>query len=459
MLLTGQPVHAFDADKITGTVTVRKAKKNEKLILLGGETKKLSEEDIVIADEQRVLALAGIKGGTHAGISESTKNVFLEIATFDAPTIRRSKIRHNLATDASYRFERSLDPNLPKEVSREAVTLITTLAGGTLTGMRDSYPSPAKPWKISLPLERVENVLGTKVPLFEVVQYLALLGLQVKKVENQKTLTITVPTRRPDLLDEWDLIEEIGRMRGYDKVIPLAPLLPFLPVTRNPEKDFERKTKEYLAAVGFDEVLTYSFYGEKEIQATSLPLDHHLEIENPLSPDQKYLRMTQTPLLLRKVKENLRAFQALDLFEWGSAFAKDPKTGTPREVKSLELLSILPPEKELGGEIAAGVSKGKAFLSMKEKVAAFFEALHLDQAKISLALPEKFSHLPVLAILHPTRSAVFVYEGQPFGIIGEFHPKTLQAFGLSSVRLAPRIVMAGFVALDLIKTCAQGNVL
>ena len=434
MLLTGQPMHAFDADKITGTISIRRAKKNEKLKLLNGEVKKLVPDDLVIADSKGALALAGVMGGASSAISENTKNIFFEIANFDGATVRRTKNRHNLPTDASYRFERNLDPNLPGEAGKIAASLILTLTGGKLIGERDVYPQPKKSWKILLSLERVEELLGLKVPLFEVVQYLALLGLKVKKVAGEKSLSVEIPTRRPDLRDEWDLIEEIGRMKGYDKILPIAPLLPLASVRQHSEKSFERKTKEYLSASGFDEIMTYSFYGEKEITRTLLPLDHHLELENPLSPDQKYLRMTQVPLMLQKAKENVRSFEAFDFFDWGSVFAKDPKTGAPQEVKSLGLLSVLS-EKSVTGE---------GFLAMKGRVEALFEALHIEKEKISWEMPEKFSQIPVLAMLHPTRSAVFAYDGKPFGIIGEFHPKILKAFGLE-----PRLAMAGFVTADL----------
>src|SRR3990167_2942247 len=287
MLLTGQPMHAFDADKITGTVTIRLAKKGEQLILLTGELKTLSSEDVVIADDKEGLALAGVMGGVVSAVTKETKNIFLEIATFEGATIRRTKTRYNLPTDASYRFERGLDPNLPSEAARDAVALITSLTGGTFIGMRDVYPQAAKETKIKLTLSRVENVLGRKIPFVEAAKYLTLLGLAVRKIADKKTLEVIVPTRRPDLRDEWDLIEEIGRMYGYEKIVSVAPAFSLMPAVPNPEKVFERCTKEYLAHAGFDEVMTYSFYGEKEIRGALLPLEHHLELANPLSPDQK----------------------------------------------------------------------------------------------------------------------------------------------------------------------------
>lgn len=436
MLLTGQPMHAFDADKIQGAVTVRRAKKNEKLVLLNGDTRKLSSDDLVIADSKHALALAGVMGGQSSAVTAETKNIFLEVANFEGSSIRRTKNRHNLPTDASYRFERNLDPNLVGEALREVAALLPGLCGGKIVGMRDVYPKEVMPWKITLSLDRVEHVLGVKLPLFQVVQHLALLGLKVKKVANENTVLVTVPTRRPDLRDEWDLIEEIGRMHGYDSIEATAPLLPLVASPKNEAKLLERATKEYLANASFDELVTYSFYGEKEIAATRLPVDHHLELENPLSPDQKYLRLTLAPLHLRKAAENIRNFDSFDCFEWGKVFAKDSKTKKPVEVTALSLLSVSAKKSE----------RGSGFYAMKGKIEAMLSALHMDVSKITLESPEKHSAIPVLAMLHPTRSACYVVNGQVIGVIGEVHPQVLKAFGLE-----PRVTIGGFIAPELLK--------
>lgn len=436
MLLTGQPMHAFDADKIGSPVIVRRAKKNEKLVLLNGDTRKLSSDDLVIADKKHALALAGVMGGQFSAVTGETKNIFLEVANFEGSSIRRTKNRHNLPTDASYRFERNLDPNLVGEALREVASLLPTLCGGKIVGMRDVYPKEVAPWKVNLSLDRVEHVLGVKLPLFEVVQHLALLGLKVKKVANENIVSVTVPTRRPDLRDEWDLIEEIGRMHGYDGIKAAAPLLPLVASPKNPEKIFERNAKEYLAASGFDELMTYSFYGEKEIVATRLPIDHHLELENPLSPDQKYLRMTLAPLHLRKAAENMRHFGSFDCFEWGKVFAKDGKTKRPVEVTALSLLSVTAKRSE----------QGESFYAMKGKIEAMLSALHIDDSQIMLESPEKHQAIPVLAMLHPTRSACYVANGQVIGLIGEIHPQVLKAFGLE-----PRLAIGGFIVSELRK--------
>ncbi len=434
MLLTGQPMHAFDADKIAGAIPVRRAKKNEKLVILNGETKKLSDDDLVIADTKHALALAGVMGGQASAVTTETTNIFLEVANFSGSSVRRTKNRHNLPTDASYRFERNLDPNLVGEALREAAALLPILSGGKIVGMRDVYPKEALPTKITLSLNRVSNVLGVKLPVFQVVQHLALLGLKVKKVASADILMVTVPTRRPDLRDEWDLIEEIGRMHGYDGIEATAPRLPLTASPANPEKRLERLTKEYLVSAGFDELMTYSFYGDKDIMATRLPLDAHLELENPLNPDQKYLRLSLVPLHLRKAVENRRHFESFDCFEWGKVYAKEAKTKRPVEISALSLLSVS----------AKRHDKGSGFYALKGKVEAMLEALHIDVGRMTLEAGADHPEVPVLALLHPSRSACYVVDGRVIGMIGEIHPAVEKSFGLDG-----RVSVAGFVTSEL----------
>ncbi len=420
MLLTGQPMHAFDAAKLSGAVTVRRAKKNEKLVILTGETKKLCEDDLVIADSKKVVALAGVMGGQDTGVTEATKDIFLEVANFESSSVRRTKTRHNLPTDASYRFERNLDPNLASVAAGEAAALIGALTGGKLSGMRDTYPRKVLPWKIALSLARVGNVLGAPLPLFEAVRYLALLGLQVKKVSGKDVLSVTVPTRRPDLRDEWDLIEEIGRMRGYDKIAPAAPLLPLTPASENPAKRFARSVKEYLANAGFDEVMTYSFYGDKDRVAARLSEEGHLALENPMNPDQQLLRMTLLPTLLRKVRENLRHIGAFDCFEWESAFSKAPKRGAIDERKMLALATVL----------AEKGAKGDAFYALKGKVQALLGAMRVTG--VSFVPLADASSLTASVMLHPTRAALIMAGDRIIGVAGELHPSVAKAFNLDA---------------------------
>lgn len=414
MLLTGQPLHAFDADQLSGGIEIRLAKKGEKLELLTGEKKTLAVQDLVIADTKKVLALAGVMGGKHSGITKETTNIFLEIANFDGATIRRSRIRHGLSTDASYRFERNLDPNLPTEVAREVAVLIHELTGGKLMGARDEYVEKRKERKIELALSRVECVLGVKVPIFEVVQYLALQGLTVKKINGKEALFVHIPTRRPDLRDEWDLIEEIGRMRGYEKIAAAAPELPFLGEVVNEKKHFERRTKELLSHVGFTEIMTYSFYGIADMDAFGLAHAQHIEIANPLNPDQTHLRRSLLPGVLSKVKENSRHTESFRLFEWESVFEKSKVS----EVKESKMLAL------------ASVSRDKSareFARLKGALENIFESAGVpDVAFVSHVVPAGGDEW------HRTQSADMLVEGKKLGTLGTLMPFIVKQLGITS---------------------------
>lgn len=422
MLLTGQPIHAFDADKISEGLCIRRAKKNEKLKLLTDETLKLSAEDIVIADSKKALALAGVMGGVSSAITDETENVFVEVAVFEASSIRKTKQRHNLMTDAAFRFERGVDMELATEVLPLASSLILELAGGKLFGLRDIQNAKHVPHKVLLSEELVLAVLGVRVPLFEIVRLLALLGLKVKKKADKAVLEVTIPSRRPDLIDAWNLIEEIGRMRGYDKIAPAAPLLPLTLPTEEGGKKQEMLYKTKAAALGFDEVMTYSFYGSKDIEAALISDIAHAELESPLSPEYTYLRNTLAPLLLRKAKENLRNFDTFTFFEYGSVF-------------SLPLKGALKESKELGFvQVSKAKSNEQVVLTLKENMRAYLASLSVEGVSFA-SLNEGASQI-AKTFLHPTRGAEIRVHGVVVGYLGEIHPRIAKNFGLPEGRVA-----------------------
>lgn len=366
MLETGQPVHAFDADAIpAGGIVVRQAKARERLLLLDGTTLALSQDDIVIADTKKPLALAGVMGGKHSGITEKTKRVVFEIASFDAKSIRRTEKRHRMLTDAAYRYERGIDCERPAEVALLLAEYADEWGIGQGVAVRDVATKAVKPVTIVLELSVLESLLGTKIPLFQAVQYCSWLGLSVKKVPNQPALKVTVPVRRPDLRNPEDLVEEIGRLSGYHHIVPKPLVLPAVPPLRDPAKSFERTLKTTLAAMGFDEVMTYSFYGEKSLTQVDLPKESHLTIANPMNPDQTYLRSSLFPGLYRSLAVNAKHFTHFSLFEFGSIHRKE-KSG-PFEEKRVGLAMFSPNEG----------SDTDGFLSFKSRLEALFGSLRM----------------------------------------------------------------------------------
>lgn len=430
MLETGQPIHAFDADAIpAGGIVVREAKNREKLLLLDGTTLALSADDIVIADTKKPIALAGVMGGKHSAIGDKTKSVVFEIAHFDAPSIRRTEKRYRMLTDAAYRFERGID--LAR--SLEVMPLLTQYVEGWGLGkemtMREVGGKLPKEKTIILELETVASLLGTKVPLFEVVQYCSWLGLSVKKLPNRQALSITVPLRRPDLTTPEDIIEEIGRMRGYDAIEPIPLHLPALPEARDTSKRFEREVKERLAAMGFDEVMTYSFYSEKSTEMSVIAKNDHLALANPMNPDQAYLRTSLFPNLFRSATQNTKNFEQFSFFEYGSVFF-DGKTG-PAEEKHIGILSF---ERE-------SQSLEDSFLRFKAKIESLFAMNRLNPTWDSLATGAP-------AYFHPTRVAHISIMNESLGFAGVVHHKYTDRLGKRSVILYAEIPVKTWQALE-----------
>lgn len=418
MLETGQPIHAFDGAHIPkGGIVVREAKAKEKLTLLDGTILTLSSDDLVIADTKKSLALAGVMGGKDSGISETTKRVVFELAHFDRASIRRTEKRYRLLTDAAYRFERGIDMERPKTVALLLATRAAEWGIGEGWSLRDVHGKLPKPTTLVVELETVASLLGVKIPLFEVVQYCSWLGLSVKKLPNRSALSITVPLSRPDLTTPEDIVEEIGRMRGYE-TIPLVPL-PLLvrPVEHDPMKRFERETKECLVALGFDEVMTYSFYHEKQALLSGTPTTEHLKLANPMNPDQEYLRVNLFPNLLSVVLLNAKHLDQLACFEYGSIFGKGD--GAPREEKSLALAHF---EKESADPEAS-------FLRFKAQLEGLFEGSNVEVRFETLA-----THIP--PYFHPTRVAHLVSrDGRSLGFAGAVLSEALSRFGKKALCL------------------------
>lgn len=412
MLETGQPVHAFDADAIPKSgIVVREAKPRERLMLLDGTTIALSKDDIVIADTKKPLALAGVMGGKHSAIGDKTERVVFEIASFDAKSIRRTEKRHRMLTDAAYRYERGIDTDRPEEAALLLARYVEDWGIGSGLSMRDVATKPAKPTVITLELSLLESLLGVKIPLFQAVQSCSWLGLSVKKVPNQVALKVTIPSRRPDLREPEDLIEEIGRLQGYHTITPVPLRLPAAPLVPSPEKAFERTLKTTLVAMGFDEVMTYSFYGEKSLAQVALPKDEHLAIANPMNPDQALMRASLFPGLYRAIMTNAKQFSRFSLFEFGSVYQKG-KTG-PVEEKHLALTAFGP----------AAATDTATFLSFKARLQGLFDAVRVEVMWTEMATSE-------LPALHPGRLAhLTTKQGQHLGYVGEINPELTRRLG------------------------------
>ena len=339
MLETGQPLHVFDLDKISDQkIIIRKAKKGEKITTLDNVNYKLNEKILVIADSKKPLAIAGIKGGKRAEIVKSTKRIVLEAANFNLKTIRQGSKDLCLKTDASWRFENSIDSNLTEVAINRAAEMIQSLTSGKVAkGLIDFYPKKPVVKKIWLELSRMESLLGIEIPKKDIFKILERLEFKILK-DNGKKIQVQVPTFRLDVSIPENLIEEIGRIYGYEKIPAVAPKVCLIPAERNWSIFWENFSKDVLKENGFSELYSYSFINEEKREIFGYKSSEVLEVENPLSENQKYLSPSLIPNLMESVTENFKYFDKIKIFELGKIFYKKNKKSSIIEKSALTAL-------------------------------------------------------------------------------------------------------------------------
>lgn len=366
MLEIGNPLHAFDLEKIKTDkskidIVVRKAKKGETLVLLDDSKLKLNENDLLITNGEKPLALAGIKGGKDSGISEKTNQIVLESANFNAFNIRKSRQRHNLLTEAQARFEKSISPVLAEKGLQKAIELFEKYANARLKEIVDVNYFKEKKNIINLKSKKIDMLLGKEIDKKQAKNILENLGFEVK---NGKTgeWQVGVPCWRLDIEGQEDLIEEIGRINGYEKInsIPISTIV--APSTRNRKREFEWETKNLLAGLGFDEVLSYSFYSVEEAELFKIK-DQHFELENYLNPQHKLFKKTLIPGILEKVSLNVKNFDQFSIFEVGKIY-NIGKNNNPEEQVLIS-----------GAFYSKNLSQEKAFYLLKGKIEEFFKKI------------------------------------------------------------------------------------
>src|SRR5438477_3898588 len=319
MLELGQPTHAFDADKLSGEINVRLAHEAEEFLALDGKTYELTPENLVIADGERTVGIAGVMGGEESGVTDSTKNVLLESACFLPASIRRTARDLNLPSDASYRFERGVDPQLILAASRRAAALICKVAGATSAAtIGVTGELPPDPPDVSLRYEGLDQLVGIHIQPTTADTILTRFGLSQSRSDSTPQSHWKIPSHRRDLQREVDLIEEIIRAHGIEK-IPSADRSRFTPLSEADRNfDFETKLRRDLIAIALTEARTSSLIARSELaKATGA-----IELRNPLSEDHVALRTSLIAGLLGAVARNIRAgAERIALFEIGNTFA------------------------------------------------------------------------------------------------------------------------------------------
>jgi len=424
MLEMGQPLHAYDLDRLTGGIEVRRAKKGEKITTLDDKERILHEEDLLITDQSGPIGIAGVMGGASTEVSDATTKILLEAAIFDPISIARSARRHKLPSEASRRFERGVDHKVSAYAAARAAQLLVELAGGKLSGLGAEHVTEMAAVKISMDASFPSALVGYEYEEKEVVAALEMIGC---KVSGKGSLAVEVPSWRPDLRHKTDLAEEVARLVGYDKIpatIPVAP--PGRGLTR--KQQLRRKVLGTLVGGGFVEVLNYPFYSPE--QNSWFSSSKAIELENPIQSEAGQLRKELLPGLLQAASRNVsRANSNLAIVEEGSAFMSG---GTA--VTSLPVGNERPSDKVLASLNAsipsqprklAGVVLGDWVLQQpgqasieagyQQAISALFSALG------SIGVEAGLSQVEVMG-LHPGRGAKVLVSGKEVGIVGELHP-------------------------------------
>ena len=324
----GQPLHAFDKDSLEGSsIIVRRSKKGEAFTSIDGSDLKLDQDALVIADANKVVALAGIMGGANSQVTESTKHIILESANFNSVVVRKGSKKYGLRSDSSIRFERGVDIQSVTSAQARAALLIRQLAGGNIRkGRIDVYPTPQPMREVSLRVSRLNKVLGCALSADRIGEYLSRLSLNVSSLKGNETFKVKIPSFRPFLTREVDLIEEVARLNGFDEIVVTSPLAAISPVRFTPEQSAVRSVKSLLSGIGFSEIITYSFIDSVDAKKFQSAFSTSIETEliplnNPISKDLGVMRPSLLPGLVKSAIRNFSKGQKdVRIFEFGNVF-------------------------------------------------------------------------------------------------------------------------------------------
>jgi phenylalanyl-tRNA synthetase beta chain len=422
MLEWGQPLHAFDLDRLEeNRIVVRTARHGETITTLDGEERKLIQEDLLICDAHRPVALAGVMGGLKSEIGDGTTRVLLESAFFEPKGIRRTGKRLGISTEASYRFEREIDREGCLRAADRASELMTSLAGGRLlAGALDVYPIPYRPSNIRLEVSRVNRLLGTSIEKEKILGYLTGLEMGVRD-EGGDVFAVTPPSFRPDLRMGMDIVEEVARIHGYDAIPTQLPEAPVSVVLAEPERRAEELARDVLVGAGFFEVVNYSFGGPDFFEPLGFPDGDvraaPVRLQNPLSEAQGFLRTTLVGLLLETVVRNLRQRNRDPrFFELGRVFLRREDQVLPEERKML-----------------AGVMGGRRYRERWNQPDAEVDVFDL-KGTLEVLLEAfgirgfQWDRSEQISCLHPGCSGDILINTTKIGYAGKLHPSIQEAF-------------------------------
>ncbi len=415
MIELGQPLHAFDFEKLAGQrIVVRKAKEGEKLTLLNGEEHELQPNQLMICDAEKAVAVAGVMGGQESEVSETTTAVLLESANFLNTSVRKTRKQLNQNTEASYRFERSVDPESVVAALNRFSLLLSQIQPGValIPGVVDEYPGKPQQRSCSVRVSRAQKLLGMPVTVEEARRYLDRLGFEV--AGDGEPFEVNIPSWRPDIVREIDLIEEIGRVHGFERIPDVLPVGTTTQGGLVGVTKLKSRVREIMLRAGYHEMVSHAL---RDTSPLDFSEEHRLAVRNPHSPDMAYLRDSVLPCLAESAKRN--GAKDLHIFEIGQVFVK----GEVQVDESPEMgfMSI--------GALTASHWHGNKpaeadFYSVKGVIESLSQALGVP---VTFALPRDPDRR-----FHPTRqSGILVNEGKLWvGLIGQIHPDVAEATGL-----------------------------
>ncbi len=463
MLELGQPLHGYDLDRLQGGITVRRAEQGEKLETLDGQVRTLDAEDLLITDESGPIGLAGVMGGGPTEMSDATRNVLIEAATFDQVSIARTARRHKLPSEASRRFERGVDPLVPYVAAERVASLMVELAGGTLdTELGGSLGSTYRREAITLPAGFVPGLIGVEYTDDEIVSALRLIGCAVD--EREGGWAVTAPSWRHDLSDKWTLAEEVARIEGYDRI---PSVLPTPPSGRGltAAQQGRRRVANALASAGFVETPSFPFTTEEQNALHGSPSGDPLpsvKLANPLDGLAPFLRRSLIPALLQVAHRNVsRGIVDLALFEAGTVFL--PKPGVQYGTASVPPLAVrpdaatltaldasIPPQRRHVAVLLTGhtVAKQPGQPAVAADLADAVDAVRVLTAAAGLDIELVQAQR---AALHPGRTARVLSAGTDIGYVGELLPAVAAAADL------PGRVLVAELDLDAMLELAQAR--
>lgn len=455
MLETGQPIHGYDADRLAGPIVVRQAAAGERLTTLDGTERELSSDDIVIADDSGVIGLAGVMGGVTTELGEQTRRMVIEAAWFDPALIGRTARRHKLASEASKRFERGVDPGAAYAAAHRVAQLLVELAGATLEpGETVAGQVPTVPEQ-TITAALADRVLGTEVGAERVVQILRGSGVEVRL--DQDRLHCQPPTWRPDLRDPYDYVEEVGRKVGLDTITPVLPR-PAGGRGLTRRQQLRRAVAAAVAAAGFVEVIQFPFAAEADLDRMQVPGDDPrrelVRLANPLADTAPYLRTSLLPGLFAAVTRNTsRSQDDLALYESGPVFfgpvGKAPVPSVAQRPSGAELAAMndaLPQQPRHLAAVVTGAWTAAGWQGAGEP-AGWVQAIGFAQTAaeaVGVRLGRAAAQQPPW---HPGRCAALSVGGAVVGYAGELHPSVCQAFGLPARTAAAELDLDAVIAL------------